>query len=204
MTMPKNDPYLEQMDAMEDVFGAKRDAAKEDINQEAIDAWGSLAEGRGLSGSNIARVKRLVARDYATRIGGINAEERMFFANVRRAEEARKGQSTRNMLTTVGSLAGMAGAAALTLPTGGLAAGLFPMFAAGLGGVGGTLGGLLGGIATGEMEGGVAGLGVQSANAFGSMNFESELDKMLRQVRGLTEDANAEWKPYEYTGEDQG
>jgi hypothetical protein len=193
MTMPKNDPYLEQMDAMEDVFGAKRDAAKEDINQEAIDAWGSLAEGRGLSGSNIARVKRLVARDYATRIGGINAEERMFFANVRRAEAERKKQSTRNWLSGGLSLAGAA--AGSFIPGLGTVAGA---------GIGGALGGLLGGIVTGETDAGLGALGVTTGSAWQGNQFQQSIDDLLRKVRGASDDASAEWKPYEFVGEDRG
>lgn len=166
--MAQRTAYDEQLSAMEDVYGAKRRVAKEDITQEDIDAWGRLAEGYGMSGGNIVRVQRLFAREYATRIGGVNAEERMFFANVRRAEEERKKQVARNWAVGIGTGLGV-GAQLFGLPGGA--------------GLGGMLGGLVGGFMTGEMEPGVGALGVETMDSIDSGKFRQSLNDLLAAIR---------------------
>jgi len=183
-------PYDQQVEAMEDVFGSKRDVAMSEITAEDLDAWGNLAEGYGLSGANVTRIKKLVAGEYATRIGGINAEERMFFANVRRAEAERKAQQKRNTWTTLGTIGGMGLAAVLTLPTGGLSAGLFPALASTLG----QFGGAAGSLAAGGDEYTAAGM-VGAADAYGSYQFRQEIKKLTDEVHGLYEAADGYGQP---------
>jgi hypothetical protein len=47
-------------------------------------------------------------------------------------------------------------------------------------------------------------LGVTTGSAWQGNQFQQSIDDLLRKVRGASDDASAEWKPYEFVGEDRG
>lgn len=189
MNMARRTAYEEQLAAMEGVFGAQRAEAKADIAQEDIDAWGSLAEGYGISGSNITRLKKLIAGEYATRLGGISSNERMFFANIRRAEEERKRAGTRNLATTIGTAAGIV--PSIFAPE------LAPIFM----GAGGSLGSLIGGFIAGEQDPNTAAGMVGAADAYGSYQFRREIKALTDSVARLYGGADGWGQVEPYEGE---
>jgi len=184
--MARSTAYDDQIAAAEDVFGAKREQAKSELTQQDIDAWGRLAEGFGMSGSNIKRLQSLITSEATTRLGGINAEERMFFANIRRMDEERRKASTRNTWTTIGSIAGGVGAAAAAPFTAGASLALIPTFMQ----LGGALGSFGSGLAVGEQDPNTAAGFMGAANAYGSYRFQNEIQSLTDEVarlRGMAE-----------------
>ncbi len=186
--MPRS-AYDEQSSAARNLFRTRERDVAEEIDESVLNMYGGLAEGGGLSGSNIARLRRGEAKARESGIGAIRAEERMFFANIARQEQARKAQSTRNLWTTIGTVGGMGLAAILAPVTGGGSFAAFPALASILGGVGGGIGGLAGGAATGEYEGGLASLMMEGAGAAESYQFRQQLAKVRGELGLLpTED----------------
>lgn len=172
--------FDEQLSAGKKMFEEQRKETSRELEQSLLDTWGVSAENWGLTGSNMSRIKEAGARGYAQGIGGIDAAERMWGANVRRAEEARAATEKGNTWRTIGTIGGMALAAALTLPTGGLAAGLFPILAGSLGGFGGSVGGLAAGGDTSDLPATLT----SSLNAAGSAYHINELLKLQQDLAG--------------------
>jgi len=192
--MSRSSAEEEQYAATEDVFGARRNRVQSEIMREDIDAWGSLAESHGMSASNIGRLQRLIAGEYATRLAPINAEERMFFANLRRMDEERRKANTRNTWTTIGSIVGGAGAAVAAPFTGGASLSLIPTFMQ----LGGSLGSFGAGLAVGEQDPNTAAGFAVAANAYGSYEFQRAIRELTAKVRGFAEDSETGWKnPYD-------
>ena len=187
--MARSTAYDDQIAAAEDVFGAKREQAKSELTQQDIDAWGRLAEGFGMSGSNIKRLQSLITSEATTRLGGINAEERMFFANIRRMDEERRKASGRNLATTLGTVAG--GTIGLLTGTGPAGIGLGAS-------LGGSLGSLLGGFAVGEQDPNTAAGFMGAADAYGSYRFQNEIQSLTDEVarlRGMAEGWGQSFNP---------
>lgn len=146
--------YETELEAARGLFSARRSAAKREITQTDLDNWGLAAEAGGAYLSNVGqeRLARVRAEAEGFAKEQIGAEERAYLANIKRLEEAKRKQSTRNALTAVGSLAG------LLVPGAGVAGAA----------IGGGLGGMLGGLVTGEFEGNIPATFVSGLSAIES------------------------------------
>jgi hypothetical protein len=185
--MPKT-AYDEQLGASKDWFAQQRKDATRDVDSQIYDAWGDLSAGRGMTGSNIARVRSGEASARASALGGIDAQERMWLSNVRRMEEERKNTSTKNLLTTIGTGVGALALGALAIPTGGLSLAALPgvlSVASAGAGLGGFLGGIAGGAATGEWGGEGPATLVAGMSAAQSSLYQQKLAKLQEDIAGI-------------------
>ena len=159
-------------------FEQQRKEGARTLEQTLLETWGTAAENWGLTTGGIARITEAGQRGYASGMGGVDSAERMWMANSRRAEEARKSAERGNLGRTIGTGAGMLAGLLLALPTGGtsLAVTLAAMSA------GGGLGAFAGGLAAGGDTSDLPATMVASLNAAGSAYHIGELLKLQKSL----------------------